>query len=103
MTDRPFHDAPTEVLQVALTLAGAHAQHYARSGPKRQEDAVHAVADLFLDELQTRGDLASVDGVLPPPEGPEYTPCACGHIEPEHEPDVGACLACDCAAYRPAP
>lgn len=37
----------------------------------------------------------------PPPEGPEYTPCVCGHIEPEHEPDQGECNAynCDCSAY----
>ena len=99
LRDRPFHDEPTEVLQVALTLAGAHAQHYARSGPKRQEDAVHAVTDLFLDELQHRGGLT----VLPPSEGPEYTPCACSHIEPEHRPDAGVCLLCACTAYRPAP
>ncbi|MFE9812323.1 hypothetical protein [Streptomyces sp. NPDC005548] len=39
---------------------------------------------------------------LPPSEGPEYTPCACRHIEPEHEPNAGACLSCDCEAYRPA-
>lgn len=38
---------------------------------------------------------------LSPPEGPEYTPCLCGHIEPEHEADRGACLTCDCEAYRP--
>lgn len=99
MTDRPFRGESTEVLQTALTLAGAHAQHYARSGPKKQEDAVHAVADHFLDELQHRGGLPA----LPPQEGPEYTPCACTHIEPEHKPDAGSCLLCDCAAYRPAP
>ncbi|MFE9432383.1 hypothetical protein ACFYNA_15495 [Streptomyces sp. NPDC006640] len=39
---------------------------------------------------------------LPDPQGPEYTPCACSHIEPEHEPNAGACLSCDCEAYRPA-
>lgn len=39
---------------------------------------------------------------LPPPEGPEYTPCACRHIEPEHEPKAGACWSCDCESYRPA-
>jgi len=38
---------------------------------------------------------------LPPPEGPEYTPCACSHIEPEHEPNAGECYSCDCEAYRP--
>jgi hypothetical protein len=39
---------------------------------------------------------------LPPPQGPEYTPCACSHIEPEHEPNAGDCYSCDCTAYRPA-
>ncbi|MYR46769.1 hypothetical protein [Streptomyces sp. SID5910] len=34
--------------------------------------------------------------------GPEYTPCGCGHIEPEHEPNGGECYSCDCATYRPA-
>jgi len=38
---------------------------------------------------------------LPPPEGPEYVPCGCGHIEPEHRPDAGPCLNCGCGAYRP--
>ena len=37
---------------------------------------------------------------LPPPQGPEYVRCsACSHIEPEHRPDAGPCLVCDCAAY----
>ncbi|MEU9470470.1 hypothetical protein AB0D78_28400 [Streptomyces avermitilis] len=39
---------------------------------------------------------------LPPPEGPEYVPCGCGHIEPEHEPNAGECYSCDCMAYVPA-
>lgn len=44
--------------------------------------------------------------VLPPPEGPEYTPCGCGHIEPEHrEQRPGwtreACLKCACVDYVP--
>ncbi|KAB1146791.1 hypothetical protein F7R91_14520 [Streptomyces luteolifulvus] len=39
---------------------------------------------------------------LPPPQGPEYTPCGCGHIEPEHELNAGECRSCDCSAYRPA-
>lgn len=54
---RPFRDQLTEVLKVALTLVGAHAQYYARSGPKKQEDALHTIADHFLDELQHRGEL----------------------------------------------
>jgi hypothetical protein len=42
---------------------------------------------------------------LPPPEGPEYTPCVCGHIVPEHEPHGGLCFMdeCDCVAYRTEP
>lgn len=60
---------------------------------------MHAVADHFLDELQHRRELSA----LPPQEGPEYTPCACSHIEPEHKPDAGVCLLCDCTAYRPTP
>jgi hypothetical protein len=43
---------------------------------------------------------------LAAPEGPEYTPCvACGHIEPEHEPDGNLCFVdgCDCNAYRTKP
>jgi len=54
---RPFRDEPTDVLQAALTLVGTDAQRYARSGPKKQEDALHTVADHFLDELQHRGEL----------------------------------------------
>ncbi|MCM1943171.1 hypothetical protein NC239_33710 [Streptomyces sp. G3] len=41
--------------------------------------------------------------LLPPSQGPEYTPCACTHIEPEHEPNRGECYSCDCTAYRPTP
>jgi hypothetical protein len=40
---------------------------------------------------------------LPQPEGPEYTPCECDHIEPEHEPNAGACWSCDCEGYRATP
>jgi len=33
-------------------------------------------------------------------QGPEYAPCTqCGHIEPEHRPDAGPCLLCDCWEY----
>lgn len=58
---RPLRDEPAEVLQVALTLVGAHAQHFAWSGPKKSEDELHAVADLLLDELQHRGELGARD------------------------------------------
>jgi hypothetical protein len=37
----------------------------------------------------------------PSQQGPEYTPCLCGHIEPEHEANMGACWTCDCETYRP--
>jgi len=48
-------------------------------------------------------DLADETQTLPQPEGPEYTPCACDHIEPEHEPNAGACRSCDCEGYRATP
>lgn len=39
---------------------------------------------------------------LPPPEGPEYTPCTCDHIEPEHSDALFQhCLKCGCLRYRP--
>ncbi|TXS35083.1 hypothetical protein [Streptomyces sp. t39] len=40
---------------------------------------------------------------LPPPEGPEYAPCACGHIEPEHDINGKYCTEepCGCTLYRP--
>ncbi|WP_322500837.1 hypothetical protein TR631_12585 [Streptomyces rochei] len=57
LSGRPFRDEPTEVLETALTLVGADAQHYARTGPKKQEDALHTIADHLLTELQHRGDL----------------------------------------------
>ncbi|MGW0993491.1 hypothetical protein ACWD5V_09305 [Streptomyces sp. NPDC002523] len=45
-----------------------------------------------------------VDSQLPPPEGLEYTPCACGHIEPEHSAALFRyCLKCGCNRYRPEP
>jgi hypothetical protein len=41
--------------------------------------------------------------ILPPPEGPEYTPCACSHIEPEHDINGRWCAidGCECSLYRP--
>jgi hypothetical protein len=49
-----------------------------------------------------RGEKIPLDE-LPPPEGPEYTPCACGHIEPEHKADGSVCTkaSCGCMLYRP--
>ncbi|MFD5798643.1 hypothetical protein ACFWIO_34955 [Streptomyces diastatochromogenes] len=42
---------------------------------------------------------------LPPPQGPEYTPCACDHIEPDHDINGRWCSreGCECALYRPTP
>lgn len=57
MTDRPFHDEPTEVLRTALDLASGHAAQAARFRPAQPGDELPAVADLFRTELQTRGDL----------------------------------------------
>lgn len=57
MTDRPFADEPTEVLETALDLASTHAKQAARFAPARQDDALPAVADLFRDELQHRREL----------------------------------------------
>lgn len=38
--------------------------------------------------------------VLPPPEGPEYTPCLCTHIDPAHaDTPERACTECDCTRY----
>lgn len=43
---------------------------------------------------------------LPPSEGPEYTPCTCGHTEPEHSEVLGRpCYGagCECTSYRTKP
>ncbi|QTD97013.1 hypothetical protein [Streptomyces cyanogenus] len=96
VNDRPFRDEPTEVLQAALDLANTHAQQAARFRPTQPDDALPAVAGLFQAELQHRGD-----HTLPAPQGPEYRRCrVCSHIEPEHEPNAGPCLVCDCAGYQ---
>ncbi|MFD8200017.1 hypothetical protein [Streptomyces sp. NPDC059701] len=55
-TDRPFRDEPTEVLRAAHDLASTHAQQAARFNPA-QTGPLPAVADLFRDELQHRGEL----------------------------------------------
>ncbi|MFF8544791.1 hypothetical protein ACF060_31395 [Streptomyces werraensis] len=95
--DRPFANEPTEVLRAALGLATRHAEQAARFRPAQPGDALPAVVDLLRAELQHREET-----LLPPPEGPEYTPCSgCTHIEPEHRPDAGPCLVCDCTAYAP--
>lgn len=71
--------------------------------PRDPEDCNNGCR-LAADELTRLGQ------ELPPPEGPEYRPCACGHIEPQHEPTehagqpyTGECRECDCGIYRPEP
>jgi hypothetical protein len=68
-------------------------------------DAVHPVAAHIRHLLDTpAGEAQQPEAqALPQPEGPEYTPCECGHIEPEHKPNVGACRSCDCEGYRATP
>lgn len=57
MTDRPFRDEPTEVLQAALGLAATHADQAARFRPAQPGDELPAVVGLFRAELQHRGEL----------------------------------------------
>ncbi|NUS22710.1 MAG: hypothetical protein HOV92_00580 [Streptomyces sp.] len=57
MTDRPFVDEPTEVLQTALGLAATHARQAARFRPDAPGGELPAVVDLFRTELQYRGEL----------------------------------------------
>lgn len=54
---RPHQHDSTEVLKVALARTGKDAKRYAQTGPKKWEDALHQIADGFLDELQARGEL----------------------------------------------
>ncbi|MEU1497285.1 hypothetical protein [Streptomyces sp. NPDC005732] len=58
MIDRPHRHESTEVLKEALARTGADAQRYAQTGPKKYEDALHQIADQFLDELEQRGELS---------------------------------------------
>lgn len=55
---RPHRHESTEVLKAALARTSADARRYAQTGPKTHEDALHQIADQFLDELQARGELA---------------------------------------------
>ncbi|MCX4792547.1 hypothetical protein OG369_43000 [Streptomyces sp. NBC_01221] len=54
---RPHQHDSTEVLKVALVNVSADARWYSQTGPKKREDALHQIADGFLDELQFRGEL----------------------------------------------
>ncbi|MFF7142298.1 hypothetical protein ACFZB5_13750 [Streptomyces nodosus] len=81
-----------------------HLAHAAAIGPKwkdgtpTQRRLVRATTT-YTVEPPADGAQQQLE-MLPPPEGPEYTPCACRHIEPEHEPTAGTCIKCDCPAYR---
>ena len=55
--DRPFADEPAEILRAALDLADTHARQAARFQPPQPGDQLPAVAALFRDELQQRGEL----------------------------------------------
>ncbi|MEV6180161.1 hypothetical protein [Streptomyces sp. NPDC052015] len=67
------------------------------------ESARDVLRRMAAEEQPAVGEQPETQETLPPSKGPEYTPCACDHIEPEHEPNAGACWSCDCEAYRPAP
>jgi hypothetical protein len=58
MSDRPFRDEPTKVLQTALDLAATHARQAARFRPAAPDDELPAVVDLFHTELKHRGVVA---------------------------------------------
>jgi len=53
---RPHEHDSTETLKQALARTSKDAQRYAQTGPKAWEDAMHQIADHFLDELQQRGE-----------------------------------------------
>lgn len=76
--------------------------------PRDPEDCEHGCRHA-ADALAREAHEDSHEGLhdeLPPPEGPEYTPCVCGHTQPEHEPNHGElCMVkgCECAGYRTTP
>ncbi|MDX5569520.1 hypothetical protein PYK79_48375 [Streptomyces sp. ID05-04B] len=55
--DRPFADEPTDVLQIALSLADTHARQAARFRAASDGNELPAVVGLFRAELQHRGEL----------------------------------------------
>lgn len=70
-------------------------------------EAQRDIRDLLDGRLPAPVEPAAADSeeTLPPPEGPEYTPCACDHIEPDHDINGRWCSreGCECALYRPTP
>ncbi|MGW5426842.1 hypothetical protein ACWET9_06395 [Streptomyces sp. NPDC004059] len=117
----PLDDCPacTEVEGTCRWHEGYAAGHH--EAVQAQLDAVRTNPGMGLrefmrwqsdvEEAEDRGEeppvqpapVAQQPAALPPSQGPEYTPCECSHIEPEHEPNAGACTSCDCDAYRPTP
>jgi 4-hydroxyphenylpyruvate dioxygenase-like putative hemolysin len=95
-----------EIRCLRAELAAAHARLDATARlAGRQETKLRAIgAPGTVDALTvTVQDSSRLAVQLPPAEGPEYTPCTtCDHIEPDHRPDAGPCLECDCGAYQPA-
>jgi hypothetical protein len=55
--ERPFRDESTEVLRAAYGLASTHAKQAARFNPTSPDGRLPAVADVFRNELQHRGEL----------------------------------------------
>ena len=105
----PEHPSACEVCRcLAVTSGGQNAERCRSAGgcPKhpRPKPAEAGCAVLHQDAQGNAipcPDEAPAATDLPPPEGPEYTPCvSCGHIEPEHR--EASCWQCnECTAYRP--
>lgn len=55
--ERPHELVPTPLLKGALARTSTDAKRYAQTGPKAHEDICHLLADEYLDELRTRGEL----------------------------------------------
>ncbi|MFJ6729346.1 hypothetical protein ACIQPQ_31040 [Streptomyces sp. NPDC091281] len=54
---RPHESVPTPLLRGALARTSQDAKRYAQTGPKVHENICHLLADEYLDELRTRGEL----------------------------------------------
>jgi hypothetical protein len=52
-----FDNMTSDELKVALESHGQQSAQYARTGPKKFEDALHDSANVIIDELEARGDL----------------------------------------------
>jgi len=55
--ERPHETTPTPLLKGALARTSQDAKRYAQTGPKVHEDICHLLANEYLDELHTRGEL----------------------------------------------